>query len=392
MKKTIQFIFSLLISVVSLPCALSFSVRPRLVLALFSFIIIICTYKSIDGKDSFVADAASFAASFGMAAVSGHFMPFICIMTARSQKRRLLWVVIPAACYLPVGILLQRRSAPHTILYFLILLLICTLITAAEHFAELFLETKSRIKSASTASAINEMNEKKKSRQLSQQSYIAQKAARLEERENISRNIHNSVGHSITAAIMTLDAADMLFEVSPDKAREKLGAANERIRESLSSIRRAVRVLDNENKSVSLSDLSEMLRAICDSFVMDTRISLKQSYDGCDMNLNMPSEHTEFLCGALSELLTNGVRHGGADSFFVTLISDSRHLQLSVSDNGKSDFSEENGSRRIESGFGLKKLISYCRKCGGTAVFTNGNGFRSVISLPIPEEEENEQI
>lgn len=66
------------------------------------------------------------------------------------------------------------------------------------------------------------------------------------ERENISRNIHNSVGHSITAAIMTLDAADMLYDVNPYEARKRMNDANNRIRVSLESIRRALRVLDDE--------------------------------------------------------------------------------------------------------------------------------------------------
>ena len=58
--------------------------------------------------------------------------------------------------------------------------------------------------------SISEMREKKLNRELAKANYLADKNARLTERENISRNIHNSVGHSITAAIMTLDAADML--------------------------------------------------------------------------------------------------------------------------------------------------------------------------------------
>ena len=62
-------------------------------------------------------------------------------------------------------------------------------------------------------SNLNEMHEKRLNQELTKQNYLADKNARLVERENISRNIHNSVGHSITAAIMTLDAADMLYDV-----------------------------------------------------------------------------------------------------------------------------------------------------------------------------------
>ena len=52
-----------------------------------------------------------------------------------------------------------------------------------------------------TASNISEMHEKRLNEQLVKQNFLAEKNARLVERENISRNIHNSVGHSITAAM-----------------------------------------------------------------------------------------------------------------------------------------------------------------------------------------------
>ena len=96
---------------------------------------------------------------------------------------------------------------------------------------------------------------------------------------------------------------------------------------------------------------------------------------------------SEFFCSALSELLSNGVRHGNADTFFVSLTYGSKHLQLTVTDNGKSDFCGDNSADKIEGGFGLKKLISYCEKNGGKAEFSNPAGFKSVVTLPIIEEE-----
>lgn len=116
-------------------------------------------------------------------------------------------------------------------------------------------------------------------RELVIKNYLADKNARLEERENISRNIHNSVGHSITAAIMTLDAADLLSEKDPNQAREKLNAANRRIRTGLEAIRHAVRVLDEESESISAWDFLQELNDLTDSFVMDTTVQVYQDYN-----------------------------------------------------------------------------------------------------------------
>ena len=232
-------------------------------------------------------------------------------------------------------------------------------------------------------SSISEMHEKKLNRQLAQQSYLADKNARLTERENISRNIHNSVGHNITAAIMTLDAADMLYDVRPEEARKRMNDANERIRGSLESIRRAVRALDQESADVPIYDLIAGMDSIIDEFVMDTERICDRLYDPFPEGMLLPHEHLEFLTGVLQEFLTNGVKHGHADVFLVQLTGDSAHIRLTVKDNGHSDYAAGNEKQRIENGFGLKKVISYAERCGGLAEFSNEDGFRSVVELPL---------
>ena len=102
------------------------------------------------------------------------------------------------------------------------------------------------------------------------------------------------------------------------------------------------------------------------------------SYD-----LQIPHEHTEFLSGAIKELLSNGVKHGDADKFTVWLIADSTHILVSVKDNGRSSFNNENALQKIQDGFGIKKIIAYTKKAGGSTVFKNDNGFYAEIMLPV---------
>ena len=233
--------------------------------------------------------------------------------------------------------------------------------------------------------SISEMREKKLNRELAKANYLADKNARLTERENISRNIHNSVGHSITAAIMTLDAADMLYDTKPEEARKRMNDANERIRGSLESIRRAVRTLDDECASVPVSDLMDGLDSILDEFLMDTEIRADRVYEDFPEGMELPHEYVEFLTGVLQECLTNGLKHGNADFFLVKLSGDSAHVQLMVKDNGKSDYGVENEELRLKQGFGLKKVRAFAERCGGRAEFENREGFRTLVELPVVE-------
>ena len=50
------------------------------------------------------------------------------------------------------------------------------------------------------------------------------------------------------------------------------------------------------------------------------------------------------------------------------------------------NYGKENEKKRLEQGFGLKKILSYAERCGGYAEFSNEDGFRSVVELPVSAE------
>lgn len=298
-------------------------------------------------------------------------------------------IFLPSVLCFAMQIVLQDEKLPVIVCQTLILAAVSFVLYIIKQLIDKYITAREQVAQSVSVTAVNEMYAKKLNQELVIKNYLADKNARLEERENISRNIHNSVGHSITAAIMTLDAADMLYDTAPDKAREKMNTANERIRTSLDSIRHAVRVLDSDNKYVSMKDFISELTAVTDSFVMDTMIKVHNDFGNVNDDVAIPHEHTEFLTGALQEFLSNGVRHGGADTFTVTLMADSRNLRLKVADNGKSDFSKDNKAERIEYGYGLKKIASYVKRCGGSTSFYNDEGFKAEITMKLFEEDMN---
>lgn len=279
-------------------------------------------------------------------------------------------------------------EALPVLLWHVLLLTVCAAVFlmvefAVSHYLRMQWESAAVVRGI----AVNELYEKKLNQELRMKNYLVERNARMEERENISRNIHNSVGHTITAAVMTLDAAELLVDVDTGKAKERMITAKERMKEGLSAVRLAVRVLDKENDRVPMGDFLGELSAVADNFVMDTELTVKTDVDVVPEVQSLPKAHTEFLNGAVRELLTNGVKHGGATRFLLSITADSAHLQVRVKDNGTGDFSEENKEIKIREGFGLKKMISYVKKCGGDARFTNENGFCAVLTVPLYREE-----
>ena len=79
----------------------------------------------------------------------------------------------------------------------------------------------------------------------------------------------------------------------------------------------------------------------------------------------------------------------GEETAFGVTVGDA-HIRMEVTDNGHSDYSEENAGERIEKGFGLKKLTSYAQRCGGSTEFFNRDGFFAAIELPVRTARESE--
>lgn len=348
---------------------------------------------------------------------AGNVFSYIIFGELQTRKNKYLSMFLPSAAYicglfaeygaakcgewfsgLETADLVSNFSAPLVLLNVLTLQCVSIFLFAAEMLLEKYAQSENKYSDIVTMSALNEMYEKKLNRELVIKNYLSDQNARMEERENISRNIHNSVGHSITAAIMTLDAADMVFEENPELAREKMHVAAERIRTGLESIRHAVRVLDKTSENISYGDFISAINSITDNFAMDTDIRIRTDYSCFAEEVMIPHEQAEFFTGALQELLTNGVKHGRADMFTIMLMSDSSHIRMSVADNGvgigcaeaageesaNEKFDREKYKEKfINGGFGLKKIVSYVNRCGGSTEIDLKNGFRFEITLPI---------
>lgn len=368
--------------------------EPYLCALILGILLCVTCVRSLEEEENKPILFIQFVVSLGFVSITGEYISYMVFIvlgnySETSEIKKKCNLVLPALLYLLGQMVFQTESLPEVVFHIFILEGVSVALFMFQYLMEKYINSKNQISKIVSVTAVNEMYSKKLNQELVIKNYLADKNARLEERENISRNIHNSVGHSITAAIMTLDAADMLFDTAPKLAREKMNIANDRIRTSLDSIRHAVRVLDNENKFITVNDFISELVAVTDSFVMDTMIKIYTDFENVNQEVIIPHEYTEFLTGALKELLSNGVRHGNADIFTVTLTADSCNIKLKVVDNGKSNFSSENQKERIENGFGLNKMISYIKKCGGDMKFSNENGFKTEMTLKLLKEEMN---
>ncbi|MFC4809853.1 histidine kinase [Paenibacillus sp. GCM10023250] len=131
----------------------------------------------------------------------------------------------------------------------------------------------------------------------------------LEERNRIARDIHNVVGHTLTAAVVQLEAGKHLVGIDAARVSEKMDLASQLVRKGLDEIRSSVHQLADERETVDLQrDLARLIR--------DTEAHAGVRIE-CEIE-PMPKLsffQVKLLCHALQEGLTNGIRHGRSTRF-----------------------------------------------------------------------------
>lgn len=197
----------------------------------------------------------------------------------------------------------------------------------------------------------------------------------LEERQRIAKEIHDTAGHSITTVIMQTEAAKLVVDENPEEAKRKLIAANLQAKHALEELRESVHLLSGNTVRGTLK--SELEKVIEES-VLGTGITIR--WEIADLTVSAAKDR--FICNALKECISNGIRHGGATAFWVELKEENGKAVLLVSDNGSGVKSEQ-----FQMGFGLSAMAGQAERLGGfvQCSFEEDDGFEVVASLPIAD-------
>ncbi|QGG57109.1 response regulator [Paenibacillus sp. B01] len=204
----------------------------------------------------------------------------------------------------------------------------------------------------------------------------------LEERGRIAREIHHSVGHTMTAAIVQLEAARRLLAAGEgDEAEAKVEIARQLARKGLEEIRGSVRAIAADS-SVRRS-AGEELEQVAREAEWASGVRVEASFGGLPP---LSWYQARLLRDILREGLTNGIRHGGAQRFACRAevepsAEGGRRIALSLWNDGR-------WSGDAEPGFGLRALQGQLAEAGGslTLAASARGGAELRAALPLPRE------
>lgn len=208
------------------------------------------------------------------------------------------------------------------------------------------------------------------------QSYALQveDLASAQERNRIAREIHDSLGHALTALNVQMQTASRLWSVDLDQAQEffnqaqRLGEiAMKEVRQSVSTLREDVQ----EDRP-----LEEIIRSLVEDFRRGTGISTTTKID---LKVSVPPLFVKTLYRIVQEALTNICKYAQAKEVQIQLTATNNSVRLSVEDDGKG-FS----LNQKMTGFGLQGMQERVAVNKGRFDIKTEPGAGCVITVELP--------
>lgn len=214
--------------------------------------------------------------------------------------------------------------------------------------------------------------------QLQQFTEQAQQLAAAEERNRLAREMHDSLGHRLTVAVVQLEGAQRLIPTSPERAAHMIGTMREQLKEALTELRRTVATLRTPVDDDSIpANLTNALVQMVKNFSLATGLSVDLHVDGGEPTLT--AEQRLALYRTAQEGLTNVQRHAAAQQVWIRFVVSDTSLTLSIRDDG------QGLPVTIPEGrFGLQGLRERAEQLGGSLTLSTPSEGGTLVSLELP--------
>lgn len=203
-----------------------------------------------------------------------------------------------------------------------------------------------------------------------------------EERNRLAREIHDGLGHYLTATTMQIQGAKAVLESTSAGAQAPAalgalgalqGKAETLLQEALADVRRsgaALRITPGTHHSLveTLADLARVHR-------IPEQLDVQFTLNGAPRNLNPQVELT--LYRVAQEGLTNIHKHAQASHVTLLLGYQPDNVRLTIGDDGR-------GMGEVNGGYGLVGLRERVQLVGGAVDIrsTPGQGFQLEVVIP----------
>lgn len=196
--------------------------------------------------------------------------------------------------------------------------------------------------------------------------------AEIRERNRIAREIHDTLGHTLTGLAAGIDACIALAGDDKPALRNQLNLLSKVSRNGIKDIRMSVSSLrpdapERLNLKSAIEELVENTKRVAG-------VNIKLD---CDIiNLKFDEDEEMAIYRIVQESLTNAIRHGRAKNIDVSIKKNYGSINLLICDDGI-------GCENIKAGFGLRHIRERVNMLKGQVNFSSEEGFKVEAMIPI---------
>ncbi|MCB2305492.1 sensor histidine kinase [Clostridium estertheticum] len=201
----------------------------------------------------------------------------------------------------------------------------------------------------------------------------SQETAKIKERNRLAREIHDTIGHTLTGIAIGLEACIELSEFNISKMKIQMLKISELARKGLLDVRRSMNELRPD--ALERFSLIEAISKLSEDINECTNTKVKIQITGQDPKMGADEEETVYRI--VQEGITNAVRHGEASEIIVALKFEENKLQIKIRDDGI-------GVGEIKEGFGLRHVEERVEMIGGKVHFWGAPSEGFIISAYLP--------
>lgn len=214
---------------------------------------------------------------------------------------------------------------------------------------------------------LSEMNN-----QLKDYAAMQKQMGEIEERNRIAREIHDTLGHTMTGLSAGIDACIALIDYSVDETKKQLNIISGVARQGLKDVRRSMKKLRPD--TLEKESLESAIQKLIEETMNTSKVSIE--FQSFLSSLVFEDDEEDTIYRIIQEGITNAIRHGHASRIFINLKKVDIWLVVRIRDNGT-------GCEDIHKGFGLTHMNERVQMLHGTVNYSSNNGFQVVAKLPI---------
>lgn len=215
---------------------------------------------------------------------------------------------------------------------------------------------------------IHSLNQKlEKSEEFIKQSIYTTK---LEERNQLSQNIHDKIGHTIAGSLMQLEATKIVISRDSNKATQMIDNTINVLRIGMDDIRIILRTINPADEQIGINKIKMLL----EEKTKNTRFKFKLTYNG---DLNKINKR-QWMCiyEGIRELSTNSMKYSRGNNLDINIEVFNKLIKTEVKDNGI-------GSKTVNKNLGLNSIEQRVVDLDGKILIDGSDGFSVVLLLPI---------